>query len=49
MKAVVSSQKGEFLKCQLESGDFMNIHQSEFEEPVKVGDLLLVTVKKIKE
>jgi hypothetical protein len=47
MKAVISSKKGEFIKCQLESGDFMHIHESELEEPVEVGDLLLIKVTKI--
>lgn len=49
MKAVVSSKKGEFVKCQLESGDFMHVHESEFKEAVEIGDLILIKITKIKE
>ncbi len=45
MKGVIDSIKGEYYRCLLENGDLLNIHSSEFSEPVKIGDIIKIRLE----
>ncbi len=44
MKGIIDSKKGDYYRCLLENGDIINLHSSEINTEVNVGDSLKVVI-----